>query len=96
MIDSELAGRLEQLEQDRFRLIGQAAGYRLSAFNSIESLAPSAARVDMAVALVRYAREHWALTGAVLGIAGIALRKHIGMLALVQVALRLGSYLFAR
>ena len=96
MIDGKLARRLDRLEQERFRLASRAAGYRLQAFNSIESLAPQAAKVDMAISVLRYVREHWALTGTLLALAGLALRKQIGMLGMAQLALKVGSYVMAR
>jgi hypothetical protein len=96
MIDTAFAKRLAQLEQDRFRLIGLAVGYRLEAFNAIESLAPRAAKFDRAIALVRYVREHWAVTGAIFALASFLLRKRIGMLGLAHVALKLGRNVLAR
>lgn len=96
MIDANFVSRLDQLEQDRFQLIRQAAGYRLQAFNTIEALAPQATKVDMAIAVLRYARQHWALAGTLLVVAGYVLQKRIGMLGLAQLALRLGSNYLTR
>ena len=50
----------------------------------------------MAVAVLRYAREHWALTGTLLALASLALRRQIGALGLAQIALRLGNHLLTR
>jgi hypothetical protein len=96
MIDARLANRLDQLEQEQSRLLSQAAAYRLRAFNTIETLGPYAAKVDMAITVLRYAREHWALTGTVFALAGMALRRCIGMLALAQLAFKLGGRFLAR
>lgn len=96
MIDAALASRLEQLEQDRFQLVRQAAGHRLRAFNTMEALAPQAAKVDMAIGVFRYLREHWVLGGSLLAIAGYALRRRMGLPGLAQIALRLGSYYLGR
>ncbi len=96
MIDARFSARLDRLEQERVRLIGNAAGYRLRAFNSIESLAPQAAKADLVLAGLRYAKEHWLLTGTVFALAGLALRRQIGMLGLAQMALGLGSRFLAR
>jgi len=96
MIDADFVSRLDQLEQDRFQLIRQAAGYRLQAFNNIEALAPQATRADMAIAALRYARQHWALAGTLLAVTGYILQKRLGMLGLAQLALRLGSSYFTR
>ena len=96
MVDARLANRLDQLEQEQFRLVSEAAVYRLRAFNTMETLGPHAAKVDMAVSVLRYAREHWALTGTIFALAGMVLRRRIGMFALAQLALRLGGHFLAR
>ena len=96
MIDRKLANRLDGLEQERFRLVRRAAGYRLQAINAVKDLAPQAARVDLVISVLRYAREHWALTATLLAVAGLGLRKQIGVLGLAQTALRLGSYVLSR
>lgn len=96
MIDSRLVKRLAILEQDRHRLAGEAAQYRLQAFDSIDGFMPRAAKVDAAMSVLRYAQKHWAMTGALLALAGIALRGRIGMVGLSQLALRLGSHYLTR
>ena len=96
MIDAALASRLEQLEQDRFQLVRQAAGHRLRAFNTMEALAPQAAKVDMAIGILRCVREHWLLSGSLLAIGGYALRRRMGLPSLAQIAFRLGSYYLGR
>ena len=50
----------------------------------------------MVISVLRYAREHWALTATLLAVAGLGLRKQIGVLGLAQTALRLGSYVLSR
>jgi hypothetical protein len=91
MIDSALLRRLEQLEGDRAQLAGEAARYRLASFNLVESLVPQAAKFDMALAAIRFARAHLVLTATVIALAGFALRRRIGMFGIAQLALNLGN-----
>lgn len=96
MIDAKLADRLDGLALDRARLTSEAASYRLRAFDAIDMLAPQAARADTAIAVIRYVREHWALAATATTLVSLVLRRRIGMIALAQFALRLGSLLLYR
>ena len=95
MISGKFAKQLKELEAQRFRLASQAEGFRLQAFNTIESLAPPVARVDMAISLLRYAHKHWVLAGALMALAGFVVSRRIGMRGLGQLALRLGGNFLA-
>lgn len=96
MIDRQYVRRLEELEKEQVELMGQAAVYRLQVFNAIEGFVPRAAKLDTTMALLRYAREHMLLAGTLMIAVAFVLRKRIGMLELVPVALRIGSQMLAR
>jgi hypothetical protein len=91
VIDRHYVRRLQELEQERLQLMAQAAGYRLQAFHAIEGFVPKAAKVDTAMVVFRYAREHLLLTGVLLAAVTFVLRKRVGMLDVARVALQLGS-----
>ena len=91
MIDGQLVARLDVLARERSRLVGQAAGIRLQVVDAMGTLIPHMAKVDMTIQVLRYLREHWAVTGTLLALAGFALRKRIGMIGLAQLVLRIGG-----
>ena len=72
VIDGKLANRLDGLEQERFRLVRRAAGYRLQAFNAVEDLLRRRQGSIWSYPVLRYAREHWALTATLLAVASSA------------------------